>query len=84
MPKQTSRQHRQRYYTIPQFKNYSGLGERFLRDAVKDRDNPLPHFRLNRKTILVCTDDFDEWLQRYRVDSENDLDRVVDEMIRGL
>ena len=84
MPKQTSRQHPQRYHTLPKLKEYCGLGERFLREAIKSRQHPLPHYRLNSKTILVCVDDFDDWLQLYRVDHESELDRIVEEAIRGL
>lgn len=83
-PRQTSRHHSQRFYTLPQLKDYSGLGERFLREAIRDNTHPLPHFRLNRKTILVCADDFEGWLQHYRVDDDAALDRLVDEVMTGL
>jgi len=84
MPEQTSRQHASRYLTLPQFKQYCGLGKRFLREAIKDSAHPLPHYRVNNKTILISTDDFDNWLQRYRVDGNSDLDRIVDGVLRGL
>jgi hypothetical protein len=58
-----------------------GLGVRFIRDAIKNKDHPLKHYRLNSKTILIDTDDFQEWLQAFRVDDTSDVDRLVDEML---
>lgn len=61
-----------------------GLGERFVRDALKDPEHPLPHYRLNRKTILIARSDFDQWIQHYKEDGKADLDSLVEEMCQGL
>lgn len=71
------------YFTLKQLsERYAcGLGERFIRDALKHSDHPLPHFRLNNKTILVSRTDFDAWLERYRRDQGSRVDQIVDEIL---
>ena len=74
------------YFTPKQLaKNYAlGIGERLLRDALKDHKHPLPCFRLNNKTILIRRSDFDSWLETYRVDGGARVDAIVDEVMEGL
>jgi hypothetical protein len=69
------------YFTLPQLSAFSGLGIRFLRDALKDPDHPLPHFRLNHKTILVSRLEFAEWLERFRDGNGNSLHQIVDQVM---
>lgn len=65
------------YFTLPEMAQYSGLGVRTLRDAIKDGEHPLPHFRVGHKTILISRTDFAEWLDRFRVDQGGEIDRLV-------
>ncbi|MBM4274144.1 MAG: hypothetical protein FJ134_06760 [Deltaproteobacteria bacterium] len=72
------------YFNLPELAAYSGLGIRFLRDALKDPEHPLPHFRMNNKTILVCRLEFAEWLERFRADSRGSLNQLVEEVMEEL
>ena len=72
------------YLTLPKLAAYSGLGIRFLRDALKDPGHPLPHFRLNNKTILVSRLEFAEWLERFRAGRHDSLNLIVDQVMMGL
>jgi hypothetical protein len=65
------------YFNLRELAEYSGLGIRFLRDALIDPAHPLPCYRLNRKTILVGKSEFAEWLEPFRVNPASDLDRMV-------
>ncbi len=75
---------RKDYFTLPELAAYSGLGVRFLRDAIKDPDHPLPHFRPNKKTILVSRLEFAEWLERFRADNRGSLNQIVDQVMKEL
>lgn len=72
------------YFTLPQLSAFSGLGIRFLRDALKDPDHPLPHFRLNSKTILVSRLEFAEWLEKFRADNDGNLHQIIAEVMADL
>ncbi|MBW1992468.1 MAG: hypothetical protein JRI59_10240 [Deltaproteobacteria bacterium] len=74
----------QEYFTLRQLSAFSGLGVRFLREALKNPDRPLPHFRLNNKTIIVSRHEFAEWLEHFRVGSGEEIDRIVDEVMTEL
>jgi hypothetical protein len=69
------------YFTLPELAAYSGLGIRFLREALKDPEHPLPHFRLNNKTILVSRLEFSEWLERFRANNHDSLNQIVDQVM---
>jgi hypothetical protein len=72
------------YFTLPELSAYSGLGIRFLRDAIKDSERPLPHFRLNNKTILVSRLEFADWLEKFRASDNYRLHQIVDQVMNGL
>jgi hypothetical protein len=72
------------YFTLPELAAYSGLGIRFLRDAIKDPDHPLPHFRPNKKTILVCRLEFAEWLEPFRACNDDKVTQVVNKVMMDL
>ena len=73
------------YFTLPELAHYSGLGIRFLRDALKDPEYPLPHFRINKKTIIVSRTEFNEWLEIFRDrDDNDDLNQVFDQVMTEL
>ena len=69
------------YFTLPELSAYSGLGIRFLRDAIKNPEHPLPHFRLNNKTILVSRLAFAEWLEPFRASSHDSLNQIVNQVM---
>jgi hypothetical protein len=69
------------YFNLRELALYSGLGIRFLRDALKDPEHSLPHFRINKKTIIVSRTDFIEWLETYKADATNSIDQIVDQVI---
>jgi hypothetical protein len=69
------------YFNLRELAHYSGLGMRFLRDTIKDPEHPLPHFRINKKTIIVSRTDFIEWLETYRADGRNNIDQIVDQVM---
>lgn len=56
-----------RYMSIKELVEYSGMSERTLRDLLDE----IPHYR-PRKKILVKRSEFDEWINNYRV-HEDDL-----------
>ena len=72
------------YFTIPQLSVFSGLGPRFLRDSLKHPEHPLPHFRLNSKTILISREDLAEWLEHFRGDRGNQVDQLVRLVVAGV
>jgi excisionase family DNA binding protein len=71
------------YFTLTELSVYSGLGRRFLRDAIKSRERPLPHFRITGKTILVSKDEFGEWLKNFRTEND-ELERIVNQTLWGM
>lgn len=75
---------RPEYLTIKQLKSYSGLGQRFIRDALKDPKHPLPCYRLNQKTVLIRTGDFNDWIGVFRVDLGSQVDEVVEEVLQAV
>lgn len=53
---------------------YSSLGVSTLRDHIK---RGMPCFKIGGK-ILIKLSEFDKWLERYRLNAEQDLDAMVD------
>lgn len=62
---------------------YSGCSVRWIRDRLIDPHHPLPHYRPYGK-VLVRQSDFDAWLARYRSVGRPAVDRIVDDVLRGL
>ncbi|MEA1947006.1 MAG: helix-turn-helix domain-containing protein [Thermodesulfobacteriota bacterium] len=60
---------------------YSSLGIPTLRDYI--RSNGLPCFKIKGK-ILIKLSEFDTCLKRYRVNRNQDLDSIVDEVMDSL
>ena len=59
---------------------YCGLSERTIRELLKQG---LRHSRLDSGTVLIKTEWIDEFFSRFEV-RENEADRIVEEVIRGL
>jgi hypothetical protein len=62
---------------------YSGLSVRKLRDYLDDPANPLPCYQVGGK-ILVRRSEFDFWIAAYRHRGRRDVDKIVDDVLRGL
>jgi len=60
---------------------YSALGVGTLRDYI--RTGLLPCFKLRGK-VLVRRSEFDKWLEGYRVNKEQDVNRMVDGVMDSL
>lgn len=60
---------------------YSALGVGTLRDYI--RTGLLPCFKLRGK-VLVRRSEFDRWLEGYRANKEQDVNRMVDDVMDSL
>jgi excisionase family DNA binding protein len=60
---------------------YADVGERTLRTWLKEET--LRSSRV-RGTVLIKTQWLDEFLERHEVSSRNELEGIVDEVMRGL
>jgi hypothetical protein len=60
---------------------YSSLGIPTLRDYL--RSNGLPHYKLKGK-ILVRLEEFNNWLESFRVDTKPELNNLVDDVLKSL
>ncbi len=69
------------FFNLQELEQYSGLSIRFLRKALKDHENPLPCFRINKKTILVSKIDFIDWLEKYRASNNDDINIIVSQVM---
>ena len=72
------------YFDLQALAVYSCCSVRWLRDRLTDRTHPLPHHRVNGK-LLVKREDFDRWIDHYRVCRQpGELDRMVEEILHDL
>jgi excisionase family DNA binding protein len=60
---------------------HSSLSVPTLRDYL--RSGGLPYFKLRGK-ILVRLSEFDQWLESFRVDTKQDLNNLVDDILTDL
>lgn len=65
------------YMDIKGLNQYSSLGCSTIRSYLK---RGLPHFRLKGK-ILIRKSEFDKWLEQYRVNTQQDLKSMVNEVV---
>jgi lambda repressor-like predicted transcriptional regulator len=73
-----------RYLSLRDLVDYAGLSVRTLRGHLVNRTHPLPHFRIGGK-IVVRQREYDDWASRFRVQQvENEIDALVDEVMRDL
>ncbi|MFC1591970.1 helix-turn-helix domain-containing protein [Thermodesulfobacteriota bacterium] len=70
------------YLDLKQLSEYSTFSDSTLRDYLSDPDTPIPYFRVKRK-IIVRKTEFDRWMEQFR-DENNELDRIVDEVMNDL
>ena len=71
-----------KYYDIKGLSEYSSLGVGTLRDYLKG-PNGIPYFKLRGK-ILVRESEFDAWLEQFRVEENNNLALLVDDVLDSL
>ena len=72
------------YLDLQALAAFSCCSVRWLRDRLADRTHPLPYHRVEGK-LLVKREDFDRWIDHYRVCQQpGELDRIVEEMLQGL
>jgi hypothetical protein len=71
------------YLSLTGLAGYSGLSVRKLRTHLAHVAHPLPCYRVGGK-ILVRRSEFDAWIATYRQRGRVDVDRLVNEVVRGL
>jgi hypothetical protein len=70
------------YLPLTELATYSGLSVRTLRDYLHDPVAPLPHFLQGGK-IVVRRSEYDDWMQRFRVQEAGaDVTAVLEAMVR--
>jgi len=69
------------FFNLKELSEYSGLGIRFLRGALKDPKHSLPHYRINNKTIIVSRIAFIAWLEKYELNHNNKIDTIVNQVM---
>jgi len=63
---------------------YASCSVRWLRARLVDRTHPLPHHRVEGK-LLVKKEDFDQWIETYRVCQQpQEVNRIVEEVLSDL
>jgi excisionase family DNA binding protein len=67
-----------RYFDLQGLAVYSALSVQTLRSHIKK--NHLPCFKVDGK-ILVKRSEFDRWLEAYRMNQDQDIDRKVAEIL---
>ena len=67
------------YLSINQISEKTGVCKRTIQDWLHRQDNPLPYYRIGkRKGIRVAEDVLDEWLEQYKADQGQRVDRLFD------
>lgn len=68
-----------KYFDLAGLSQYGGLGVATLRKHI--RKNKLPHFQVDGK-ILVKQSEYDKWIEGYRKHTDQDVKKVVDEVVQ--
>ena len=67
------------YLSIGQISERTGISIRTIQDWLHRQDNPLPYYRIGkRKGIRVAEEVLDEWLEQYKEDPGQRVERLVD------
>lgn len=69
------------YFDLKGLSAYSAIAVPTLRDHI--RSKRLPYFKIKGK-ILVRRSEFDAWVEKFRVNREQDLEGIVEEVLAGL
>ena len=70
-----------RLFDLKSLSQHSCLGVPTLRDYI--RSGGLPHYKLKGK-ILVRLEEFNNWLESFRVDTKPELNNLVDDVLADL
>lgn len=62
---------------------YSAISVRKLREYLEDPSHPLPHYKVGGK-LLVRRSEFDAWIAPYRRRGREDLDAIVNDVLRAV
>ena len=77
-----NREDNDRYYDLQHLSSeYADLGVSTLREHIKG--GGLPSYKVGGK-ILVKKSEFDEWIERFRVDSDKTLNTIVNSVMDSL
>jgi excisionase family DNA binding protein len=69
------------YFDLPGLAKYCSLKVPTLRDHI--RSGSLPAFKVKGK-LLVKRSEFDAWIETFRVNKKQKIDRLVDEVMDSL
>jgi hypothetical protein len=71
-----------RYYDLNTLSGECCLCVRTLREHLKDKQHPLPYFKVGGK-VLVKWSEFETWMEKHRArrrQGKDDLDKTVDDL----
>jgi hypothetical protein len=71
------------YLSLHALAKYTSMSVRWLRDRLEDPRHPLAHYRLGGK-IVVRRSDYDAWALAYRRTGRDDVEQIVNEVLRDL
>lgn len=71
----------EKYFDLRGLSTYSSIALPTLRDYIKKHN--LPCYKVSGK-ILVQKSEFDQWLHRYRIRRNEDLNALVNEVLRNI
>lgn len=66
------------YLSLAELAIYASVGKNTLKKWLKDG---MPYYQVNR-CIRVRVDEFNEWMNRFRVGTSPDLDAMLDQVIK--
>lgn len=74
------------YMTLSELSDYSGISIKSLRLYINsNRIESLPHFRIGtRGKILVKVNDFNQWMEQYKVGITKDTSGLVSSMVESI
>ncbi|KJS29355.1 MAG: hypothetical protein VR64_21295 [Desulfatitalea sp. BRH_c12] len=73
--------HRGGWAKVKTAARYADVSERTLRGWLKDG---LEHVRIKTGTILIKYTWIDEYLEKHRVSNKNEIDKIVNEVLKGV
>jgi len=71
------------FFSLRALAAYSSLSVRKLRDLLDDPAHPLPAYMVGNK-LLIRKSEFDSWMATHRRQRGADVDKIVNEVLRGL
>jgi hypothetical protein len=68
------------YFDLKALSNYSSFAVPTLREYLRE---DLPYYKKKGK-IVVKRSDFDSWMEQFKVDRKQELDRIVEDAIKSV